>query len=391
MKRANSPSVSDEEELGRSSSSLSSSRKYARNATEEEDDDIIVYENYRVENDGDITQTSNGSLLFNPYNPLNKRISLEEVQSILVRFGLPPTVYNLAIYQRAFVHRSYTKRPKWENLRENIVIAEKPPDCLPLSTKSNERMEYLGDGALEFVTKYLIYRRFPKANEGFMTTMKIAAVKNKAIGKIALDMGLAQWLILSRHAEESGVRSNVERLGALFESFVGAVFLDFNKHSLPEEDAGGLEWPMQASGPGFQYVQIFIERVFAEFVDWTELLQHDDNYKNILQVMIQKEFKVTPVYYILEESRRVGYRMGVYLHMECSAQNPDKLVVTCQTQMPTMQAMDITQFGSFQEVHQLLKKQRRVFVFLGEGIHKIKREAEQLACRMAIERMGMFS
>ena len=45
-------------------------------------------------------------------------------------------------------------------------------------------------------------KRFPKNNEGFMTEKKIAIVKNEAIGKIALEMGLHKWLILSRNAEE---------------------------------------------------------------------------------------------------------------------------------------------------------------------------------------------
>ena len=41
-----------------------------------------------------------------------------------------------------------------------------------LRTKSNERLEFLGDGVLECITKYYLYRRFPKENEGFMTEKK---------------------------------------------------------------------------------------------------------------------------------------------------------------------------------------------------------------------------
>ena len=43
---------------------------------------------------------------------------------------------------------------------------------MPLKTKSNERLEFLGDGVLELITKYYLYRRFPKENEGFMTEKK---------------------------------------------------------------------------------------------------------------------------------------------------------------------------------------------------------------------------
>ena len=54
------------------------------------------------------------------------------------------------------------KRPAIENQEKNITIAPKPYDCLPLRTKSNERLEFLGDGVLENITKFYLYRRFPK-------------------------------------------------------------------------------------------------------------------------------------------------------------------------------------------------------------------------------------
>ena len=75
-------------------------------------------------------------------------------------------------------------------MKRQITIAPKPPGCLPLSTKSNERLEFLGDGVLECITKYYLYRRFPKEDEGFMTEKKIALVKNESIGKLAYEMGL---------------------------------------------------------------------------------------------------------------------------------------------------------------------------------------------------------
>ena len=51
---------------------------------------------------------------------------------------------------------------------------------MALKSKSNERLEFLGDGVLECITKYYLYKRFPKENEGFMTE-KIALVKMKVL------------------------------------------------------------------------------------------------------------------------------------------------------------------------------------------------------------------
>jgi dsRNA-specific ribonuclease len=327
-------------------------------------------DNKDIMRDDDVIKTDDG-LIFNPYNSLNIKITLNEVQSILSRYNIPPIVNNIALYERAFVHRSYTKRPAFENLQQKITIVERPNDCMPLSSKSNERLEFLGDGVLECVTKYYLYRRFPKADEGFMTEKKIAVVKNEAIGKIALEMGLHKWLILSKHAEEKKIRTNLKKLGCLFESFIGALFLDFNKMTVKDDE----NWfqNMFVTGPGFQMAQKFIENVFEKHIDWIALIQNDDNYKNILQVKIQKEFKVTPHYLEIEHDMEFGYKMGVYL---CLGQQIHAVSHN--------DAVDISVFKTFKSIQDFVAENRKAFIFMGEGQHKIKRKAEQIACNEAL-------
>jgi dsRNA-specific ribonuclease len=244
------------------------------------------------EDDIRIEKDSNGSeiYIFDPYNPLNKEIQKSDIETILKNYGINTPINNFHLYRRAFIHRSYIKRPEAENIQNNITIVPKPDNCLPLHTKSNERLEFIGDGVLECITKYYLYRRFPKENEGFMTEKKIALVKNEAIGRLSLEIGLNKWFILSKNAEAKHTRTNLKKLGCLFESFIGALFLDFNKMNVKDQD----RWfeNLFVTGPGFQMVQIFVESVFEKHVDWMNLIQNDDNYKNILQVRIQKQFKV---------------------------------------------------------------------------------------------------
>jgi dsRNA-specific ribonuclease len=326
--------------------------------------------------DEDIIKTEEG-LIFNPYNPLNSEIKLNDVQSILTKYGLPSKIHNMELYRRAFIHRSYTKRPEFENLQQNITIVEKPADCMALSTKSNENLEFLGDGVLECVTKYILYRRFPKSNEGFKTEKKIALVKNEAIGKIALEMGLHKWLILSRNAEEKKTRTNLKKLGCLFEAFIGALFLDFNKINVKDEE-GWFE-NIFITGPGFQMAQKFIESVFEKHVDWIALIQNDDNYKNILQVKIQKEFKVTPHYLQMLHDVDEGYRMGVYL---CLGQPIHSVNI--------IDAIHINTLNNFKAVQDyIIDNNGKIFLFLGEGQHKIKRKAEQIACNEALKFLNL--
>jgi len=328
-------------------------------------------ENYN--HDDDIVKTECG-LVFNPFNALNVEITLNDVQSILSKYGVPVIVNNMALYKRAFVHRSYLKRPVIANDAQHITIVEMPVDCLPLSTKSNERLEFLGDGVLELITKYYLYRRFPKENEGFMTEKKISIIKNETIGRIAMEMGLNKWLILSRNAEEKKTRTNLKKLGCLFESFLGALFLDFNKIVVKDDD----KWfeSVFVTGPGFQLAQKFVENIFEKHIDWVALLQNDDNYKNILQVKIQKEFKVTPHYLEISHDMDTGYKMGVYL---CIGQS----IHLCSRE----DAIDISELPSFPEIHQRLNTDGKILVFLGEGQHKIKRKAEQLACNVALQQI----
>jgi len=326
------------------------------------DDDIRIEKN----------ELGQDTYVFDPY------ITEEEIRQILKAYGIHAPIHNYELYKRAFIHRSYIKRPDLENSQNGVVILPKPDDCLGLFTKSNERLEFVGDGTLECITKYILYRRFPKENEGFMTEKKIALVKNEAIGKMALEMGLNKWFVLSKHAEQKQTRTNLKKLGCLFEALLGAIFLDFNKVVVKDEH-GWFDHTF-LTGPGFQMVQVFVENVFERHVDWVNLIRNDDNFKNILQVRIQKEFKITPDYLEFEpHSVDTGYHMAVYL---CLGQ-PIHAVLPHT-------AIMLSEFSSFDDIHQYMSQHGKVLIRLGSGVHKIKKKAEQIACDEAIKALSSF-
>jgi dsRNA-specific ribonuclease len=326
-----------------------------------------------IAHDNDINQV-NETQVFDPYNNQNTEITLNNVQSILKTYGVQcDKVFNINLYKRAFIHRSYVKRPHLENVKNDIVIVQKPNDCLSLKTKSNERLEFLGDGVLECITKYYLYRRFPKENEGFMTEKKIALVKNEHIGRLAYEMGLHKWYIISKNAEEKKTRTNFKKLGCLFEAFLGALFLDFNKISVKDDD----DWfkNVFVTGPGFQMAQIFVESIFEKHVNWTKLIEEDDNYKNILQVKIQKEFRITPTYMVIDEDDETGYHIGVYIVINIAVQEIQHKNSTS--------LRDI----SFPYIHKYVEDNGSCLFLLGESSHKIKKKAEQAACIDILKRI----
>ena len=177
---------------------------------------------------------------------------------------------------------------------------------------------------------------------------------------------------MSKNAESKQIRTNVKKLGCLFEAFIGAMFLDFNRIQIHDDE----KWfdNLFVVGPGFQMVQIFVESIFEQHVDWMNLIQNDDNYKNILQVRIQKEFKVTPHYMEIQEYNvDKGYTMGVFLCLGQSAHN-----------LTVLQSKPIKDFRNFGHIHQHMAENAKVFILLGSGTHKIKKKAEQISCENAL-------
>ena len=340
----------------------------------------------KLAQDGDVNK-EDGELIFNPYNERNIEITEDEVCDILKKYGVPDKVHNINLYKRAFVHKSYCKRPKLENEENGIIIADQPDNCMRLRTKSNERLEFLGDGVLECITKYYLYRRFPKENEGFMTEKKIALVKNESIGKMAYEMGLNKWYILSANAEEKKTRTNLKKLGCLFEAFLGALFLDFNKISINDEE----NWFQNVfvTGPGFQIAQIFVEKIFETHVNWMDLIQNDENYKNILQVMLQKAFQVTPVYKEINDwDEDDGYHMGVYI---CLGKKEHEFLPNSSfiknIEYYKNSEMNVLDVLKKMWMHRDEKYDDGLVIFLSSSKHKIKKKAEQAACKESIHKL----
>ena len=301
---------------------------------------------------------------YNPYNDKNTEINDENIKQLLEGFNIFYKINNIELFKRAFIHRSYVK----SNLTE-IKLVKIPYRCIELKQHSNERLEFLGDGVLECITKMYLYKRFPDADEGFMTEKKICLVKNDHIGKLAYQMGLNKWFIISKNAEEKKIRVNYKKLGCLFEAFLGALFLDANDIKI--DDNSNLFNNYFNVGPGFQICQIFIESIYEKLVDWNEILENDDNFKNLFQVRIQKEFKKTPEYIILNHDEELRYTMGVYLCLEdIHGLNPEN-------------AIPFSEIKTFENI----KLNNYTFIFFGSGTHKIKKKAEQLACFEALKQI----
>jgi len=229
----------------------------------------------------------NEIIKLNPFNIKNKLITKEGVNKILKEYDIEEEILNLEYYQRAFIHKSYIKK---EN-KDDVELEEKPEDCLNLQETSNERLEYLGDAILSATVASYLYERFPNEEEGFMTRIRTKLVNGEMLGSLADKMDLNEHLVISRHVEEKcNGRNSVKILEDIFESFIGAIYLDFNE---TEVEHPRLDF---YSGLGFQICQVFIISIIEKFVDFSDLILNDYNYKDQLMRYFQQKFKHTPKY-----------------------------------------------------------------------------------------------
>ncbi len=92
--------------------------------------------------------------------------------------------------------------------------------------EDNERLEYLGDAAIDFLVAAWLYNHFPEMDEGQLTRMRSALVRTEQLAEFARELDLGEALRLGRGEESSGGRDRPALLCAAFEAVVGALYLD---------------------------------------------------------------------------------------------------------------------------------------------------------------------
>lgn len=90
----------------------------------------------------------------------------------------------------------------------------------------NERLEFLGDSILGYVVSEILYRLYPQAREGDLTTMRAALVRREALAHYACQLHMGEYLYLGHGEEDSGGRKRAATLCATFEAVVGAIYLE---------------------------------------------------------------------------------------------------------------------------------------------------------------------
>ena len=92
--------------------------------------------------------------------------------------------------------------------------------------KSNERLEFLGDAVLGFVSADFLYRKHPDLPEGELTRIRAALVCEESLYEVAQTLHLGDYLLLGKGAESGGGRRRPSILADAVEAVLAAVYLD---------------------------------------------------------------------------------------------------------------------------------------------------------------------
>ena len=238
----------------------------------------------------------------------NRLISREEIEDILNKVGpigddgIPLTVQSVIPYQTAFVHKSFPH--------------EMDPSINFIPKESNERLEFLGDGFIgSIVGKYLI-DRFPEEQEGFLTKIRTRLVRTSMLHRFARFLSIGSFILLSpqvqrlTHIGPNKGRNNPRLYEDCFEAFVGAIIQDFGDEQ------------------GYRFAKRFIVGLIEYLVDFAELIMHNENLKDRLQVSFQARKWKNPVYIDLDEqgpSHNRSFKKGTFLEKENLETLSDKI------------------------------------------------------------------
>src|SRR5690625_1505311 len=115
---------------------------------------------------------------------------------------------NHDLLRQAFTHSSYVNEHRKKQFTDN------------------ERLEFLGDAVLELGISQYLYRHHPQMPEGEMTKLRAAIVCEESLVDFAQDLEFGDYILLGKGEEQTGGRTRPALLADVFESFLGALYLD---------------------------------------------------------------------------------------------------------------------------------------------------------------------
>lgn len=152
-------------------------------------------------------------------------------------------------------------------LREALRHSSYANEHRGVESVSNERLEFLGDSVLGFVTAEFLFREHPDAPEGELTRIRARLVCEGSLYEVAQRIDLGRYLCLGRGEDTGGGRERPSILADATEAVIAAMYLD-----------GGI-------GPA----SAFIHRMLLDGTAEQRIVEERSDYKTLLQETVQRK------------------------------------------------------------------------------------------------------
>lgn len=164
-------------------------------------------------------------------------------------------------------------------------------------TPNNERLEFLGDGVLDFVIAAALFHRFPDLPEGDLSRLRANLVRQETLHGLSSGLNIGEFLRLGEGELKSGGAQRPSILADALEAIFGAIYLD----------------------AGFSAVQTVIEKLYTPLLDALKPGQFQKDAKTRLQEWLQGRKKALPRYQLLEAT---GAAHEQRFEVACEIENP---------------------------------------------------------------------
>ncbi|USR93050.1 ribonuclease III [Phormidium yuhuli AB48] len=178
------------------------------------------------------------------------------------------TFKNSALLDQAFVHRSYANES-------------------PIPIEDNERLEFLGDAVLNFISGSFLYRMYPQFSEEKLTKLRSNLVDEPHLATLARELRLNERLQLGQGEQQGHGSDKDSILSDAFEAVIGAYFLDAGIEAVRE------------------FVEPLLSQAIAKMAAQQDLDKHlgdrITDAKSRLQEWMQRHHGKPPTYRLIEE------------------------------------------------------------------------------------------
>lgn len=170
------------------------------------------------------------------------------------------TIDDPSLFQRALRHRSMLAQDQYAKY------------------DSYERLEFLGDAVLDLIAAEILFSRYPKKDEGFLTKIRAKLVRGETLADLSKKLGFEDLMEVGDNNSVFKISKSI--LADVFESIIAAIYIT----------------------KGYSIAFKFVEKVYLEFIDFNDLVNTIDNHKSALLEYTQAHRLPLPHYKMVNES-----------------------------------------------------------------------------------------